>query len=695
MPLILQIQFTYVSYLWLLACIILGLGYAAILYHASGHLEKRLRVFLFVLRTLAIAFIAFLLFAPLIKTISRSIEKPLIIIVQDNSASIRLSEAKDFDSETYKNQLKKLEQDLSKEYELRSFNFDETVRTGLDLTYDGLLTDISSVFKMIDDRFSNRNIGALIIGTDGIYNRGPNPQYESIKLKSPIYTIALGDTLARRDLLIANVNYNNMVYLDNEFQINVSIQAYQAAGSTSQLTVSSGSERLISKTISINSNEFRQNILLNLPAKTKGVQPYKISLTPLSNELSLINNTETIFVEVIDGRKNVLIIANAPHPDLSAIRQSIESNRNYSVKIKLAKDINRKDIEEADLLILHQIPSLDYNGKEVFQSGATKPMLYILGAQSNISAFSASQNLLTINSTAKIQEAFAGFKSDFYAFTLSDTSRIKINNFGPLLSPFGNYVIKGSVNTLLNQKLGKLLTDKPLLFFGDDDNRKIGILAGEGIWRWRLEDFQENSSHEAVDELIQKSVQYLISIEDKRKFRVYTSKSTFDENEHIILNAELYNDSFELLNTPEVNISLKNKEGRSYSFTFSRTSNSYILDAGILPSEEYSYVAGTALGKEKYKAEGHFLITKQETEYKHSIANHQLLYVMALKNGGKMIYPNQLNQLPALLRANESVKTISYEDSNYKELIDLKLLFFLILALLSLEWLSRKRSGEV
>lgn len=695
MPLLIQIQFTSVSFFWLLACLGLGLGYAAILYHSSRQLGKKIQFFLFALRTLAITFIAFLLFAPLVKTISRSLEKPLILIVQDNSTSILLAEANGFDAKVYKSQLKKLEQDLSKEYELRSFNFDETVKSGLDIEYDGVLTDISSVFKMIDDRFSNRNIGAIILGTDGIYNRGLNPQYESKNLKSPIYTIALGDTMARRDLLITNVNYNNIVFLDNEFQIGVSVEAYQAAGSTSLLTVTSGSEHLISKRITINSNEFRQNILLNLPAKLKGVQPYTISLTPLSNELSVINNKETIFVEVIDGRKNALIIANAPHPDLSAIRQSIESNKNYSVKISLANDINRKDIDEAGLLILHQIPSSTFNAKEILQPYSGKPILYILGAQSNISAFSTLQNLLSISSTAKIQESFAGLRSDFYAFTLSDSSRIKISNFGPLLTPFGNYALKGPANTLMNQKIGKLLTDKPLLAFGDDANRRIGVLAGEGIWRWRLEDFRENSSHKAIDELIQKSVLYLISTEDKRKFRVYPAKNSFDENEHITLNAELYNDSFELINTPEANIVLKNKEGRTYSFIFSRTTNSYILDAGVLPSGEYSYLAGTALGKEKFQAEGRFTIIKQETEYRQSIANHQLLYSMALQHGGKMIYPNQLNELPALIRSNESVKTISYEDSSYKDLIDLKVLFFLILAILSIEWFSRKRNGVV
>jgi hypothetical protein len=68
---------------------------------------------------------------------------------------------------------------------------------------------------------------------------------------------------------------------------------------------------------------------------------------------------------------------------------------------------------------------------------------------------------------------------------------------------------------------------------------------------------------------------------------------------------------------------------------------------------------------------------------------------MAEQNGGKMLFPNQLNSLPEMIRKNETVKTISYEDRKYEELINLKFLFFLIVALLSIEWFSRKRNGEV
>ncbi len=695
MPLLFQLQFTSLTFFWLLGCLALGAGYAFMLYGSSAHLNKKIRNFLFVLRALAVTIISFLLFAPLVRNINRTIEKPLIIIAQDNSASILVSKTRDFNERSYVSELKKLEKALSDDYDVRSFSFGSGVKSGLDLAFNAPLTDIASVFRLIDDQFSNRNIGALIIGSDGIYNRGPNPEYEAKNLKSSIYTVALGDTIAKRDLVISNVNYNNITYLDNQFQVEVTVEAYQAQNSSSVLSVSDKSGVVFSQPISIKSNEYRQVVPITLLAKNKGIQQYTIRLSPVSNELSVKNNTQTIFVEVIDGRQKVLILANSPHPDLAALKQSIEINKNYSLKVSYADDVSKADIEEAGLVILHQLPSVSNSAQEILKMLSAKPLLYVLGAQSNVNSFSSSQSILGITSSGNTQEAIASFEPDFYSFTLSDANKQRIRNFAPLLSPFGNYGLKGLGNIMMTQQIGKLVTKMPLLVFGEDTQRKIAVLAGEGIWRWRLEDFQENGNHEAIDELVGKTVQYLSTREDKRKFRVYPSKNAFDENEHIIINAELYNNAFELVNTPDVNISLSNKAGKSYSFVFSRTTNAYNLDAGVLPAGEYSYTARTELGKDKHIASGQFVITQQQAEFKQTRANHQLLYTLAQQSGGKMVFPTQMQELAGLIKTNEKVKTVSYEDRKYEEPINLKLVFFIILALLTVEWFSRKRNGEV
>lgn len=695
MPLLFQLHFETITYLWLLASLLAGTVYAFVLYSNSPDYAKSVRNYLFLIRTVLIALIVFLLFAPPVKTVDYTKEKPLIIIAQDNSASIGISTIKGFNKAKYQKELKALESELSGEYEVRTFNFDSEIKEGLNLNFNGLITDISFALERITNQFINRNIGALILGSDGIYNRGINPMYASGNFPAAIYTIALGDTIPKRDLLISKVNYNSIAYLGNQFQVEAELAAFRLRGSKAAIKVYSSSELLVSKEIQIDSEEYRQTVPLVLPADKKGVQQFIIKVEPLGNELSQLNNEQTIYVDVIDGTQKVLIIAHSPHPDITAIKQSIELNRNYSVKVVLASDVSPANIGDSDLIVMHQLPSANYNTQSFLSERVSKPVLYVFGSQTNLAAFSNSQNLLSLVPSGTSQEVSAVVMGDFYAFSLSDETKRRISNWGPLLSPFGNYTLKVPGSILLSQQIGKLGTDKPLLFFAENEQNRIGILAGEGIWRWRLEDYQENSNHNAFDELIQKTIQYLSSNDDKRKFRVNPSKNAFDENEQISINAELYNDAFELINIPDVSISIKQNDGKSYSFLFSRTSNAYTLNAGTLPPGAYQYTAKTSLGKVKHTAEGKFMISRQDAELRQTIANHQLLNSIAIKSGGKMIEADQIGKLPELLKSNQNVKTVSFENRKYEEPVNFSLIFFLVVGLLSLEWVLRKRNGLI
>jgi len=73
---------------------------------------------------------------------------------------------------------------------------------------------------------------------------------------------------------------------------------------------------------------------------------------------------------------------------------------------------------------------------------------------------------------------------------------------------------------------------------GEEDGVKKGVLAAEGIWKWRLFDFLQNKNHDIFEEVLGKTIQYLTLKEDKRRFRISLDKNIFNENEPIILDAE-------------------------------------------------------------------------------------------------------------------------------------------------------------
>jgi hypothetical protein len=685
-----------VSGWWLPAGLLLGLAYAWLMYRKPVDLSKNLRYILAVIRAVTVFFITVLLISPLVKSVKYEPQKPLVVIAQDNSSSINTFKPAGFNSSAFIDDLAKLKQELGDKYDVQEFNFDKDLHLGLSKSFGGKQTDIAGAFHQLNDRFTNQNIGALVLATDGLYNQGNDPQYEARNIKTSIYTIALGDTTAKRDLLIGNVNYNKTAFLGNDFVIEVLATSYQSKGENMNLSVTEDGKQVYAQSIPVTGADFKKIIPIKLNAAKKGLRKYNISIAPVKNELSTQNNTETIYVEVLDARQKVLLLYNGPHPDLTVIKQAIETNKNFEVKASSLTDAATIKPADYSLLILYQLSAGEYPPVKSFIAKSKMPVWYIVGSQTNLQAINSEQNVVHISAgRAETQEVMPLPTNDFTAFTLSDSARKKIAAFPPLIAPFGSYGTAAGTSILLKQKIGAVATTYPLLAFGDEAGRRIAVLTGEGIWRWQLSEFQNYGNRNATDELLSQTVQYLTANSNRQRFRVYPARNVFDEGENVILNAELYNDALELINTPDVKVELKSAAGKNYSFLFTRAGQTYQLDAGILPISEYTYSASTQNGKQEFKASGQFTIKPLNLETRQSAANHALLKALAKQSGGQMIKPSQINKLADLIRKNENIKTVVYEDKHYSDLIDLKWLFGLILLLLSTEWFLRKREGEV
>jgi len=686
------------SILYFLGCLALGVLYSWILYRSNKNLDKKLQYGLAVIRIVAVTGISWLLFAPLIKTLNYTLDKPVIVIGQDNSRSVGQVKAVGFDQKLYEQNLKALQDKLSAKYEVKTYNFGDSVGDGFDFKNLGKLTDASAFFQKVKDEYLNRNVGAIVLATDGIFNHGGNPLYSINQINAPVYTIALGDSIPKRDVLISNVNYNNIVYLDDDFTIEVQVQAFQSSGENTSLTVNQNTAKVSQQSIALAGNSFVKTIPVKLHAGKIGIQKYTIQLGALPNEITTKNNSQTFYVEVIDGRQQVLLAAAAPHPDLGVLKEAISLNKHYEAKLALADDLNTTDPAKFDLIILYQLPDAQNASTSFLQKvkSLKKPIWYVLGAQSNVTAFNQIQNQVNLASAnGSIQEVYPDFATGFTSFNLSEEDKKQFSGFDPLLMPFGRLTVNASVTPIFNQRIGKVSTQQPLLFFTNENGLKTGYLMGEGLWRWKLSAAENESEQTSLNDLISKTIQYLSVKDDKRRFKVFTSKSAYDENESIQFNGTLYNESYQPVNESEVTLQVKNDAGKIFNYVCTKTENSYQLDAGAMPSGNYSYVANTSLGGKRFTAAGSFYVNALIAEYQQTTANHQLLNTISKQSNGKLFMPVDLLKIADEILKNENIKTISYEDRKYDELINIKWLFGLILALLSVEWFLRKRNGEL
>lgn len=682
---------------YILFCIATGVLYAFILYRRStafGNAPGWLVPTLGFLRALFITIIAIFLLNPLLRSLIREKKKPVIVFAQDNSSSILLSPDSSFYLSKYKDDVALLLNELSKDFEVVKYSFGNNTRPKIDFSYSDKSTDFLNLFETIEAGFSGANLGGIIIASDGLYNKGPNPVFATHGISAPIYSIGLGDTNVNRDLVISGIKHNKLVFKGNSFPVEILIQADQCKGEQSVVNIYKNGKSIFSKEFNIENSKFNSEIKTIITAEGSGIQKYTIVLDKINGELSFINNKTDLFIDVIDTRQKILILYNAPHPDIGSIRGLLERNDNYETSLFNVADF-KGSVNDYNLVIFYQLPSGNINLSSLIkEKSGSVSYFFITGTSTDLNKLNPLElGFKFTPSNGNPNEATPSINEDFSLFGITGEMKDFFKKSPPLISPHGSYKLGSSSSVFLNQRIGSVNTDYPMLMFSLDQERKTGILFGEGIWKWNLRDFAENGDNSRFESFIGKTIQYLSVKADKSNFRVY-GNNKFSETESVIFDSELYNESFELINDPEVNFLVEGINGKNFPFTFARTDKSYRLNAGILPAGEYKYKASVNYKGKEYVKRGEFSIYPLFIENVRAQADHQLLFNLAEKTGGSFVSKNKLNSIPELIKSRKDLKTISVSRKKIIELINLKWICFLITGLISLEWFMRKYFGS-
>ncbi|NNK89630.1 MAG: hypothetical protein HKO89_03405 [Saprospiraceae bacterium] len=696
-----NIQISYPSY-FLFIILLIALLFALGLYFRDRKMKetkKWLPLALGFLRYFSIFGLLFLLLTPLFKNLLTEKQKPIVVVANDISKSvIESTEFNNLDSLQLKKQ--NFISNLSEDFDIVEIEFAERMSFNNQDSINTESSNISAPLEYISESYEDQNLGAVVLISDGIFNEGKNPLYADVRIASPLYTVPLGDTSIRTDLMIRNVLHNRLAYLDDQFLIEADIQAYNSNGKRTALNlykiVNGKAQLMESQQITIDKDRFFKSFQFEVKADQVGNVKYQLSLGRIDNEISYQNNSRNLYIEVLDARQKILILAEAPHPDIKALKAIISNNKNYEFELFYANE-NPGLLANYDLVIFHNLPSQKNPVKNIVDQVNTikKPVIYFAGSSSDIKRFNEIQDVLKIEGgKPNLNNVTPVLSDDFKLFTLSDHFKGNISTFVPLKSLFGNYLITPTSTTLLNQKIGNVETNYPLISYSDFNNHKQAVIAGEGLWKWRLMEYAEFENHDISSELLIKSIQYLTSKEDKRPFRVYTNKKSYKENESISFDAQLYNASFESVNDPEAYLVITDQEGKNYDFTFSKSNNYYVLDAGRFPEGNYNYTATTNYNGKKLSASGKFNIQSVLKEKFDLTAKHDMLYQLSRKFNGEVVYPAEFSKLESLIRNDESIKPILYQKTETESLLNLKWLLGLFILLLSIEWFFRRYFGS-
>ena len=128
------------SFWWLIPITFLSFLFSFLLYkkdNSFSDVKKHVLIILKSFRFILVFILLFFLLKPLLKSTDKTIEKPIIAFLQDNSESVILNKDSAFVKNNYKQQIKKLSKELGKNYNFIFYKFSDNIEKNDSFNFDG------------------------------------------------------------------------------------------------------------------------------------------------------------------------------------------------------------------------------------------------------------------------------------------------------------------------------------------------------------------------------------------------------------------------------------------------------------------------------------------------------------------------------------------------------------------------------
>lgn len=667
--------------LLLLLSVLVAAGLSYFQYYYKAKSRSKMTFFLAFLRFLSVFGLLLLLINPIVSSNTyETIKTPLPIVV-DNSSSITDLKANESVKEVYEKLTSN--SDLKNKFDIQSYSFDSEFQSSETFDFKGTQTNIDAVAQNLKSINKNLKFPTVLI-SDGNQTSGSDYVF-SFDTDNKVYPVAVGDTTTYLDLKINQINVNKYAFHKNKFPVEVFLQYSGTKSVTANFSISQGNNVLSKESVAFSPSKKATVINVLLPADKSGLQIYTAKLSSAETEKNTYNNTKKFAVEIIDQKTEVAIISAINHPDIGAIKRSIETNAQRKVTILKPNKVN--NLNNYNVLILYQ-PNATF--KPVFDTNKNLKIntWIITGNDTDFGFLNQQQNQFEFRMSSQKEDYLADFSSDFNLFALDN---IGFENFPPLENPFGTIAAKGTISELLSSRIRNVATNSPLFSFSDNQGKRNAFLFGENIWKWRAQSYVDKKSFEQFDVFIDKTIQFLAS-NDARKSLIVNHERFYNSGDALEITAQYFNKNYEFDDKARLTIAVTNTKTKQVKrYDLLKTTNSFKVNLDGLNAGSYLFTVKELNSNATYSST--FEILDFDIEKQFVNPNMSKLKQLANQTKGAVFVPNQVNNLIKSLLENQDYKSIQKDVTKKTPLIDWYWLLLLIVASLGVEWFIRKYNG--
>ena len=756
------------TYYWPLWGVILGFAIMASLtvyayFCLKRPIDWKLKTLLIALRILAISVLLFCLLEPVLVE-KTDITPPMNLpILADTSRSMELRDV-EFNGEpssrlTLANHLlfgssSQFLPSLNQRFDTHLYQFHEQSQPISEqlnlLEIKGDLTDIAASIQTAAQEWRGQQTAGVVLITDGAHNVSTFPLEDILRLQIPIYPIGIGAPEPPKDLKIAKIEVNPVVYLNHEVPVHITIQSNGYSGNQVRLSLkriedSENEGRVVNATSVTLSDDTAQVVEFTLTPESEGSFQYVASLPTLDGEISSENNRKVFFLKVVKTKLRVLFIDGRPRWDYVYLKRALERDpdidstcvilsgkRQHQLRDTLLYTTNGYYPQNNELKKVRQFP-------DTLQELMAHDVLIVGDILSN--TLNAMQQAAIVDFVEKHGKAiiFLGGQSSLGINGLIKTSLADLlpvvlpsnggitrdEDFSVELTPSGLYhPITRLANTKsyneaiwrdlppLSQWLGGLQLrggaielsvyrrdtasqPVPIIIFQRSGLGKSLLIAAEGVWNWGFGVWSFKNEDNTYPRFWAQAIRWMATRGEEKQISVTTNLSTYSVGDIVEITVFAYDESYQPLNNAVIDIEVVPPGDQPFQLHARADSSSTGAYTARFNADSQGNYYVKASGRQGEVVLGEdsteIFVQMQLAELENPQLDETLLQQLAAETGGFYLGFAEAATLPEKIDAQQR-PIFAIEE---RDLWDTPLVLICVVALLGMEWFLRKRIGLV
>ncbi len=678
---------------------------------SQSPVSRRWRRLLASLRSAVLILILLMLFQTVLR-FSRPVQKKAeIAVLLDASSSMKIPD----DGLSRKKMLETLLDskplhDFEKRVTLRWYLFSDTLHPlhgkPDTIASNGTATNLSFALEKIDLVRPD----AVLVASDGIFNTGKNPNRQAVIAGRPVFCLALGSGAEKADLMVSGLQTNELVYEGNWAPVRISLRGPGFGGRKIEVLLKSEERNLGRAEVVLPEDGMEASAVLNTRFDGPGFHRLTASVPGLRGETSAANNAREIMVRVLKNKTRVLLLADAPSPDLAFVKRALLSDTTLDVLARTFKGgseffegrfLDARELDRIDVFWLLDVPGSSFPEfawqiTETAILKGTKPVLWMIGKElpperaQRLGAFLPVQ--LGVPEPERTVVPSVTHEGRSHPFL--ETGRIFDLELPPVFSIWNRTRVHPDGKVLIEAFPEKPdagnAAGRPLIVIRNAGGRKSAAILARGIFRWQLMLSARGSGSGAFVRWTGNAVRWLGVPEGSRAVRLRAERSTIRSGEEIVLSVQAYNESLEPVEEADVRVRFLEPEGQNALQAVEEENGLYRtvlrpIQPGRYRAEAEAVWRGRLLGKDTTE----FAVSPFEPEFMDTRARPEALSALAGETGGRSGPPDSLETLLNSIRFAEKTITVKREwDFSFNPFV-----LVAILVLLCSEWFIRRRKG--